>query len=325
MVKKKKKSPSILPVIAVVLLALVVAAVSLVIAYLGKVNQGSDLSGDIGINSDLPSDGVQNIALFGLETEYRNNASGRSDAIIILSVDRTHNKIKLTSIARDTLVAVEGHGYKKLTEAWAYGGMSLAVKTINENFQMNITDYVYVNFFEFAELINYIGGVEVDVSAAEMQVMNSEYVSWIQAGGIDCAPITQPGFQRLSGGQALAYARNRYTGTDIDRGNRQKEVLEAMFTQMKDTPKTKFPGIVRRILEMCHTNLSNGEMLGMATWAVTKNPTFVQFSLPSAECHAEMGDRGDGYGDVVRYDMAVASRVLHAFIYEPTSTSTTAE
>jgi len=63
----------------------------------------------------------------------------------------------------------------------------------------------------------------------------------------------------------------------------------------------------------------------MATWAVTKNPTFVQFSLPSAECHAEMGDRGDGYGDVVRYDMAVASRVLHAFIYEPTPTSTTAE
>ena len=313
---KKKKLIIIFSSIGAVVLALIITVVSIVTGYLNQVNRVSDLSGDLGINSALPTDDVQNIALFGLDTR-NNDESGRSDAMIILSIDRKHNKIKMTSIARDSLVDFGDGKKSKLTHAFGWGGHSLAVKVINKNFGMDITDFAYVNFYEFAGIIDYIGGVEVDVSASEMNVMNRKYTKYIREMGIDCPDVTQTGMQRLNGGQALAYSRNRYTGSDLERGNRQKEVLEAAYAQVKDTPMTKFPALISKILSMCHTNMTNSEMLSIATWAVTKQPSIEQFGLPSKELNAEIGNRGDGYGSVVRYDMQQASQVLYNFIYEP--------
>ena len=312
---KKQKITRIVVIVVAALLALLIAVGSILYAYMvGRVDRVSDLSGDMGINSELPTNGVQNIALFGLDTRT-NNDSGRSDSMIILSIDRTHNKIKMTSLARDSLVAVEGHGRMKLTEAWAYGKANLAIKTINQNFGMNITDYVYVNFFEFADIIDYVGGVNIDVSAAEKQVMNTHYVSWIQRYGIDCPRVTQTGMQRLNGGQALAYSRNRYTGSDVERGGRQREVLTALYDEVKTLSWTKFPSLISKVLGMCHTNLTNGELLSIASWALTKQPTIENFSLPDEECDA-WGGTTSPYGWVWIYDMNVATAVLHDFIYE---------
>ncbi len=299
-----------------ILLALVLVVVCFGISLLGKINRVNELEGDIGVNSALPTQGVvQNIALFGLDTQ-KDTERGRSDAIIILSIDRVHNKIKLTSFARDSLVPIDGHNQSKLTHAFWWGGASLAVKTLNQNFAMNITDYAYVNFFEFAELIDYIGGVELDVNAGEMRVMNTKYIPELNALGISCTKVTSTGKQHLTGGQVLAYSRDRYTGSELDRGNRHKEVLEAMYAAVKDTSLTKYPAMIGRVLERCHTSLSNDEMLDIATWAITKRPSFEQFGLPSLECHAEIGDRHDGYGDVVRYDLDLAADLLYTFIYE---------
>ena len=322
--QQKKKKPAltrkqlatrIAVVVVAALAALALVAVSIVYIYLGThIQQTSELSGDIGINSELPTDGVKNIALFGLDTR-RDNDSGRSDAMIILSIDYTHKKIKMTSLARDTLVPIDGHGKSKLTHAWAFGKAKLAVKTINQNFGMNISDYVYVNFFEFAEIIDYVGGVSIDVSASEMQVMNTHYVSYIQSYGIKCPRITKTGMQRLNGGQALAYARNRYTGSDIQRGDRQKEVLEAMFNEVKTLPVSKFPSLVSKILSMCHTNLTSSEMLSLASWAMTAQPTFERYSLPNPELKP-WGGSSASYGWVYIYDMNLATALLHDFIYE---------
>ena len=318
---KKKKLIILLSSIGAVLLALIITVVSIVSGYLNQVNRVSDLSGDLGLNEALPTEGVRNIALFGLDSRA-DNESGRSDAMIILSIDQVHNKIKMTSIARDSLVDFGGY-QSKLTHAFGWGGYSLAVKTINKNFGMNITDFAYVNFFEFSGIIDYIGGVEIDVSESEMRVMNRKYTKYIRELGIPCPDLTAPGVQRLNGGQALAYSRNRYTGSDLDRGNRQKEVLEAMYAQVKDTPLTKYPTLISKVLEMCHTNMTNKELLDVATWVVTNKPTIEQFSLPSKELNAEIGDRKDGYGSVVRYDMKQAAQVLYEFIYEPAPTTTT--
>ncbi len=297
-----------------VLLALIVTAVTLISSWLGKIQRESELSeGDIGINSDLPdSKKVQNIALFGLDTRADDD-SGRSDAMIILSIDRVHNKIKLTSIARDSLVKIEGHGQSKITHAWSWGKAKLAVKTINQNFGMNITDYVYVNFYEFAKLVDLVGGVMIDVSPAELNIMNNYYGPGLRHLGYVNATA---GYVRLNGAQALAYSRNRYTGSDIDRGNRQKEVLEAMFAEVKDMSLTKFPSLISQSLEMMHTTLSNDELMSIARWALTSSPTFEQFGLPSKECKAQGGDWGDGHGWVWHYDMDLATQVLHNFIYE---------
>lgn len=320
--RKKPFSPKQLAariaIIAVAALsAIAVVVVSILFLFIeGNVQQTSELSGDLGINSDITfSEDVQNIALFGLDSRS-NNSGGRSDAMIILSIDRAHNKIKMTSLARDTLVPIEGHGKSKLTHAWAFGKASLAVKTINRNFGMNISDYVYVNFFEFADIINHIGGVELDVNSSEMYVMNNTYAKYIESYGIKCPKVTQTGMQRLNGGQALAYARNRYSDSDVARGDRQKEVLEAMFNEVKDLKLSKFPALITKVLGMCHTNLTSSEMLSIATWALTNNPTFERFSLPCSEINPWGGTSAAGYGWVYVYDMNLASAVLHDFIYE---------
>lgn len=299
-----------------VVAAIAVAVVSIVAALLGRVQQASELSGSTGIDSNIQFNAnVTNIALFGLDSRQDNDV-GRSDAMIILSIDREHSKIKLTSLARDSYVKVDGHGSTKLTHAWAYGKASLAVRTINQNYGMNITDYAYVNFYEFVELIDYIGGVDIELNADELRVANEYYAPELNRLGITCPQIPGTGLQRLTGAQALAYARNRYTGSDIDRGNRQKNVLEAAFARVKETPVTKLPGLIARVLDMTHTNMTSGELLEIGTWALTKNPSFEKLSLPTQACKPQGGNWGDGAGWVYRYDLSIATAVLHDFIYE---------
>lgn len=312
--KSKKVFIGILIALAAVILALVVTVVTIVSSMLGQINRESALSeGEIGVNYELPED-VVNIALFGLDTRTDDDA-GRSDAIIILSIDRKHDKIKLTSLARDMLVKIDGHGESKITHAFGWGKAKLAVKTINQNFGMNITDYAYINFHEFVEIIDYIGGVMIDVNESELNVMNNKYGPELRRLGFDYKDA-KVGYQRLSGAQALAYSRNRYSGSDIDRGNRQKEVLEAMFAEVKDVSLTKYPSMISKILGMCHTTMSNDELFSVAQWAMSASPTFEQFTIPSPECNAKGGNWGDGHGWVWHLDMDLATEVLHKYIYE---------
>ncbi len=314
--KQRKWLIGIAIAVGAILLAAIVTVVSVIFSMLGNIQRESELSaGEIGINSALPAaKDVKNIALFGLDTR-NDDENGRSDAIIILSIDRVHDKIKLTSIARDTLLPIEGYGQSKITHAFGWGKAKLAVKTINQNFGMNITDYAYINFYEFAEIIDFIGGVMIDVDSSEASVMNNHYGPELRRLGFKYVNVSA-GYQRLNGPQALAYSRNRYSDSDVGRGNRQKEVLEAMFTQVKDTPLTKYTSLISQILGMCHTTLSNSELMSIATWAVGNAPTFEQFSLPSKECNAQGGNWNDGHGWVYRYDLSLATDILHQFIYE---------
>ncbi len=275
----------------------------------------TDYSGLINVNSEAAEKFADytNIALFGLDTRSDDD-DGRSDAIIVLTIDRVHNKLKLTSIARDTLVEIKGYPDQKITHAWWKGKAELALDTINRNFKMDITEYVSMNFYQFAEVIDYIGGVEIDVSRAEMNVMNRDYIPYIQKMGIDCQKVKKPGYQLLSGGQALAYSRDRYTGTDEERTARQREVLMAMFDKVKSLEITKLPELASLVLKECTTTLSSGEMIDIATWTLANKPTFEQLSLPDDSCKA-VGKTINTYWVWV-YDLEYASSRLHDFILE---------
>lgn len=299
-----------------VVLTLVIIAFAVMYMYLGRVNREDEMSGDLHLNAELPTQDVQNIALFGTDSR-QDNDGGRSDAILILSIDRKHGMIKLTSIARDSYVDIPDRGYDKINHAYAFGKAPLSVKTINKNFNMNITDYVYVNFFEFVELIDYIGGVDIDVDASEKNVMNTNYVPHLQKLGMDCPYITQTGMQHLNGAQALAYSRNRYTDGDTGRGNRHREVLEAMFVAAKGMSVTKLPSFVGQVLEMCHTTMTDGELMSLAMWALTTNPGFGSLSLPTKECNPRSGSAAmvNGVWYYI-YDLDIATDLLHTFIYE---------
>lgn len=257
-----------------------------------------------------------NVALFGIDART-DSSEGRSDAIMILTIDKKHNKIKLSSIARDSYVNIDGVGKDKLTHAYAYGGAKLAVKTINQTYGMNITDYVSVNFFGIADIIDEIGGVNIDVDSAEMKVMNQNYVPELNNIGIPCEYITETGMQHLTGSQALAYLRNRYVGGDIGRGNRQKEVLGAIFDEVKKLNVTKYPGLVKMLLSHAETTLSSAEILSLGVDAATNLSEVVNFSLPTDNCNAKYGD--DAFINGVWYyiyDLDIAKNELHDFINE---------
>lgn len=248
---------------------------------------------------------VQNIALFGVD--QKSGSVGRSDTMIILSIDKENGKIKMTSLARDSLVPIDGHGEEKLTHAWAYGHAKLALKTINQAYGMNITDYVYVNFEQFIEVIDYIGGVSVHVNQLELEAINEtiDETKKLPGTGTYC----------LTGDQALRYVRCR-KDSDTNRNARQREVLIAMYEQVRKQPISKLPDTLKKVLKLCHTTLSVDEIMDLAKWAVLNTPTIESIRLPNSQLKPWSGILDRQRGWVYVYDLDAAKKVLYSFIYE---------
>lgn len=315
---KKKIIVTLCIILGIILMiaGIVFAYIKATLSQLGRVPL-PEAPETLGISSEVAEKykdlDVTNIALFGVDSREDNDI-GRSDALMILSIDRVHNKIKLTSIARDTYVTVDGYGQTKINHAYAYEGPELAIKTINENFDMNIQGFVTVNFSQLAEIIDYLGGINIAVTEEEREVANR----LIQELGVQCEPITESGESvHLTGDQAVIFARNRDTGGDSERTGRQRKVLSAMFDQAKAIDVTQYPGLINMVLSQSVTSLSDNDMLGIGTWAVTSGATMEQLSLPNENCNAS-GEMIDGVWYYV-YDLDLATDLLHDFIYEENS------
>ncbi|WP_447406705.1 LCP family protein [Clostridium perfringens] len=192
---------------------------------------------------------IKNIALFGIDAPK--GKAGRSDAIMILTLDEEHKVMKLTSIMRDSYVDIPGHGDDKINHAYAFGGPELAMKTLNENFKVNVEDFMAVNFTSLPEIIDKLGGVKINIIPEEIHHIPG---------------ITSPGEQVLNGEQALAYSRIRYaTGGDYKRTERQRVVLEALFEKLKSTPTKEYPSLIDDFLPYIETNMSSIDMIKLAT------------------------------------------------------------
>ncbi|MGV1066402.1 LCP family protein [Clostridium perfringens] len=192
---------------------------------------------------------IKNIALFGIDAPK--GKAGRSDAIMILTLDEEHKVMKLTSIMRDSYVDIPGHGDDKITHAYAFGGPELAMKTLNENFKVNVEDFMAVNFTSLPEIIDKLGGVKINIIPEEIHHIPG---------------ITSPGEQVLNGAEALAYSRIRYaTGGDYKRTERQRVVLEAVFEKLKSTPTKEYPSLIDDFLPYVETNMSSMDMIKLAT------------------------------------------------------------
>ncbi|MBS6342185.1 MAG: LCP family protein [Eubacterium limosum] len=210
----------------------------------------SDNAQDLGITENKNGE-IVNIALYGIDAAE--GETGRSDSIMILTLDNAHNRIKLTSVMRDSYVDIAGHGMDKINHAYAFGGPELAIRTLNENFGLNITDFMSVNFTSMPEIIDMLGGVSIDITDEE-----------IATGQIP--GLYQSGTQLLTGDQALAYSRIRYaSGNDFKRTERQRTVLNALVVKMIQQPVTSYPGLISDLAPYITTSLSNQEMLDMTT------------------------------------------------------------
>lgn len=245
---------------------------------------------------------IQNIAIFGIDSE--SGDQGRSDATMIISLDNEHNKIKITSIARDSLVYIpQRNTREKLTHAYSYGGASLAVATINKNYNTNISDYVAVNFSEMAKIVDLVGGVEVNLSQEECSVMG---YSDLQPG----ASVT------LNGEQAVAYSRIRYIDSDIVRASRQREVLESLFTKARAMKKTEYPALIKSCMELCTTSLDYTELVSMASILTNSKLELEQFSCPADISAKTWGGIMDSGAWCWVYNTRAASKEILQFIYE---------
>lgn len=324
--KKKYKKRRIFFVISLLLLFIVGIIGFYVTNKLGKLNKDSSISvskEDLGIdkatedtlNSFSSSDDVVNIALFGLDQRTEDEPC-RSDAIIVLSVDTAHKKLKLTSIMRDSYVNIDGHGKDKLNHAYAYGGPQLAIKTLNQNFKLNITDYVSINFFELEKLIDDLGGVVIDIKPAEVPFINDHMK---EVASLTQTPVTllkNSGSQNLNGRQALAYSRIRYQGNgDYERTDRQRKVLEAIMHKVLNSNVSQYPALLDKLGPHVTTSLSNMEILSLGTSVVTSGTTNIeQVRFPY---DGYFNDSGKMIGEVwyLPYDLDETSNQIHEYIY----------
>ena len=225
---------------------------------------------DIGITEEVQeklsqySNSIINIALFGVDAV--DGDVGRSDSIMIATIDTVHKKLKLTSIMRDSYVTIDGHGNDKLNHAYAFGGPQLAIKTLNENFDLNIEDFASVNFETLPKIIDELGGIELEIDEDELEYVNGYTAHLNSINGTNEPALESVGLQHVSGTQALAYCRIRYTsGGDYKRTERHREVLTEIFKKIETIPVTSYPSLLSEILPMVNTSLDYNEILELGT------------------------------------------------------------
>lgn len=190
----------------------------------------------------------RNIVLLGVDSQDGSFSNTRSDCIIIVSINKKTNDVNLTSVYRDTYVQIDGHGLDKITHAYAYGGPELAMSTLNKNLDLNITEFVTVNFETVKTVVDSIGGVTIKVTDAE-----ATQISGLSSGGT----------YTLDGEQALAYSRIRKIDSDYQRTERMRTVIEAVFDKVKTLGVSELSNFVDTILPLISTNLSSNEIISM--------------------------------------------------------------
>lgn len=230
-------------------------------------------------NTIEAADGIINIAVFGIDNRSTDE-KGRSDAILVLTLDTTRNKIKLSSLMRDSYVNIDGYGYDKLNHAYAYGGPLLAVKTINQTFNLDIEDYITVNFESVIDIIDYFGGVTLNVSEEERKLINEYQYEASQITGKPVDILDSSGNVTLTGMQALSYTRIRELGHgDFERTDRQREVCELLMEKALTMNITDIPGAISSVAPMITTSLSKTDMLSLGKSALSVT-TFEEERFP---------------------------------------------
>ena len=193
-------------------------------------------------------DEIINIALFGIDAAE--GTTGRSDSIMILTVDPIEKQIKVSSIMRDSYVNIDGYGKDKINHAFAFGNSVLALKTINDNFALNVENFIAVNFTNMPQVIDRLGGIDINITEEEVPHIPD---------------ITNAGLNHLTGDQALSYSRIRYaSGNDYQRTSRHRTILSALFKKAMTISPTNYPKLLSEFLPLVQTNFSATELLSLA-------------------------------------------------------------
>lgn len=265
--KTKKKKNRVVKVL-VFIAALFVVGFFILRGVVGSVYKKMEYKEAEAFTSEpMKEDGVINVLLIGNDSRLAGD-DGRSDAMILVSISDKTKTITMTSFLRDMYVEIPGHDGNRLNAAYAYGGAELLMETIELNFGIPIHRYALVNFQAFANLVDAVGGIDLELTNDEVNWINAYLMEYNQLEGKDLATdFLDPslsGNLHLNGPQALAFTRNRYIGTDFGRTERQRKVLSAVIKKLPGAVATNGGELADGLFPNLTTNLREGECFNLS-------------------------------------------------------------
>jgi len=275
-------------------------------------------------------EGITNIALFGIDSRS-DGMRGLSDSIMVISVDAVNNNIKLVSVVRDSLVRIEGYGYQKINAAYNLGGAQLAVKTLNQVFKLNITDYATVDFVGMSQIIDAVGGIDTVLTPSELQNANTQILEMHQSRKTPLDYISASGAQHLNGIQAVAYSRIRYVDVhkDISQGEagwgdygrtlRQRYVMNQLFHKAMELKLSEYPDFIKGLLPCMKTSLSYEKIYDLAMILFKDGIAMHQARIPVDRAVINHGLSVKGLGQCVYYDLDCAANMMNEFLFKNVS------
>ncbi|MEG1618083.1 MAG: LCP family protein [Eubacterium sp.] len=322
--RKRKKKKSFFKKTLIFLLILLLGSTAYAASVIKFSNLNKDLSNKASkynISSSASNMALNhrivNIAIFGVDG--RSDVEGdRSDSMMIASADFEHNKIKVTSLMRDTYVYInKDTDYDKLNSAYAIGGPDLALKVINQNFDTAITDYVTIDFTSMVEMVNAVGGVTINIGSDDELYWINQYLMDVNDKVKTSSPdVPGTGDQILDGSQALSYCRVRYVGNgDFDRTERQRKVFEQVLQKAMDLNPLAQYNLLNKVMPYTKTSLSFNEILKYAGNAMLMKGHEIQQMRVPTDQYVETGMLYD-VSYVFPVTLVDNIKALYQFIYE---------
>lgn len=328
MTRRQRRKRKLMLFIVEILVILILLAALFVIIKLNKLNNTGDLDEDkLNINIDAKTqellDGYTNIALFGIDNRSTGKyESGNSDCIMIASINNDTKEVRLISVYRDSFLAVDDDDdLRKLNAAYAKGGPTGAVAALNKNLDLDIKEYVAVDFNAVMEVVDALGGIELDISSKEAETMKIYINEMNEVMGTNGTAVSGPGLQTVNGIQALAYCRDRYSGgDDYGRTERQRTVISKIVEKAKAASLPTLNKVIDELFPDISTSLSSSEILGLAAGIKDYELADTQgwpFQLTTERMGGKLGDV------VVPTDLETNVNLLHQYLFDVEDYETT--
>ena len=267
-------------------------------------DQGDPTAKSVKIAQEDPKDeDVFNVLLVGTDSRDPNSDMGRSDSMMLVSFNKSKNKSTVVSFLRDSLVDIDGYGKSRLGHTYAYGGIGLTINTINKTYDLDIQNYITIDFENLVSIIDEIGGVKVFITEEEAEYYRQNGMPDIQSGDMT-----------LTGSQALAHARNRTLGSDFERTRRQRSVMYGIYRQiMAEKDASAILPLINYCMNHVKTNMSVTEIYDLAKQVLAiDNLRMQQASMPTEGAYQPVTYEGM---DVLEIDIEANKKYLNELLY----------
>ena len=309
--RRPQKKRRIWPFFVIPILLLLLGAGGMILLNMGKINK--EKLNEILVNTGITTgSGYRNIVLYGVDSrEGRLTSEAHSDTIIICSINRRAKEVRLASVYRDTYLDNTNGEYRKATECYYFGGPERSINMLNKNLDLNLSDFITVDFGAVIEIVDALGGIDLEITQEEMEYINGYCVENSQVTGVGFTELTQPGMVHLDGIQALAYCRIRYTeGWDFKRTERQRTVIGLCYQKAKAQGIPAVVSVMTKILPKIATSMSTTDLISLASTLATYD-IGEETGFPFDQTPAVV----DGSDVVVPVNLAANVTQLHSFLF----------